>query len=177
MTGPPTRNIYPPSRTDKGRVANLYVARSGWRWPQRCRTLSVSGFPEACGRENRRNGRTAQVHVRATVRTNGKASAEATPPGTCSKPKSPSRAERRRLPASVAGCLHGQPRRCSYEQRLACASAQVAMCVTGCVDAHGAAGAVNRPCVPHAPSGETEAKKTGLPRAGQRTGVMTRVCL
>ena len=37
----------------------------------------------------RRNGRTAQVHVRATVRTNGVASAEVTPLGHGSKPRNP----------------------------------------------------------------------------------------
>src|SRR5436190_14043228 len=102
------------------------------------------------------------------------------PPGTCSKPQSPSRAERRakylllwraafeRRKSKVAlpGALH--------EQRVACASCAGRQVCRLRVDIPGAAGAVKRPGVPYAPSGETESKETGFPRAGQRTEAMTR---
>jgi hypothetical protein len=39
----------------------------------------------------------------------------------------------------------------------------------------GAAGAVKRPVVPHAPLGEMRSRKTGEPQAGRRTGAISRV--
>jgi hypothetical protein len=71
-----------------------------------------------------------------------------------------SRAERRRIAASVACCCrvlskaHGRH-----------------------VLAHGAAGAVKRPVVPHAPQGKERQEETGEPRAGGERGAMMRVCV
>jgi hypothetical protein len=69
-----------------------------------------------------------------------------------------SRAERRRIAASVACCCR-------------------VLSAHGChvLEAHGAAGAVKRPVVPHAPEGKERRKTTGEPRAGDERGVMMRV--
>src|SRR5688500_12816381 len=62
---------------------------------------------------------------------------------------------------------------CGQGARLPCASRRRVPCASQ--DAHGAAGAVKRSSVPHAPSGEEESKKTtaALSRSGR--GAMTRV--
>ena len=71
------------------------------------------------------------------------------------------RAERRRVPASVAGCLD---RTAAPPYALTSSGCSVlrhrAPCVPiGVSAAHGAAGAVKHPVVPHAPSGEEETRE------------------
>ena len=60
------------------RCNRLCDVDSGVRWPPRCRTLTLlsgSLIPGRIRDRRRQNGRTVQVHVRATARTNGTASA------------------------------------------------------------------------------------------------------
>src|SRR5215203_1305085 len=96
LTFPIHRNILRPTRTDKGRVAIVFETRSGlWMaatMPDPRGPPGVPGRPADRDRR-RRNGRTAQVHVRATVRTNGVASAEVTPLGHGASREIQSRAE------------------------------------------------------------------------------------
>ena len=144
-----------PTRTDEGRVAIVFAARNGWRWPPRCRTLDVFGISDPAGRQGqtpatRADGPSAcpgdSSHERGSVSASDA-------PGTRSRPQSPLRAERRRM-RCVRGCC------------LPCASAH------GCHVVHprGAAGAVKRPVVPHAPSGEKEQTRDRPPRAGLEEG-------
>ena len=74
LTLPISRNSFDPSRTDKGRVAMVC------RGAERVAVAATMPGP-FCFRDfdlgadqgrRRQNGRTAQVHVRATARTNGK---------------------------------------------------------------------------------------------------------
>ena len=53
---------------------------------------------------------------------------------------------------------------------------QELVCVFSTPFAHGAAGAVKRPSVPHALSGARKAKEDRQPQAGRSTGAMTHVC-
>ena len=145
-----------PTRTDEGRVAIVFAARNGWRWPPRCRTLSpLSGslIPRVDKGQTpatRADGSSAcpgdSSHERGSVSASDA-------PGTRSRPQSPLRAERRRM-RCVRGCY------------LPCASAH------GCHVVHprGAAGAVKRPVVPHAPSGEKEQRRDRPPQAGLEEG-------
>jgi hypothetical protein len=152
---------------------------SGWRWPQRCRTWGASrrrgkdagiraDGPSACPgsslheRDKRRHQRRLLGHV--------------------SKPQNPSRAERRRCPASVAGCLHRQPGRALFERTAAlCLEALKGAGRHGCrprFDSHGAAGAVKRLSVPHVPSWENGRETTEDRRAlepDKSNGAMTHV--
>ena len=132
------------------------------RWPLRCRTfesLAGSLILTAALRDRRRqHGRTVQVHVRATARTNGGASAPVTTPGTCSKPQSPFACGTQAYVLLPWLCLP-----CAFSTRLPCAPA------------HGAAGAVKRPVVPHAPSGEKEQDDRRALEPDTH-GAMTRVC-
>ena len=154
---------------------------SGWRWPQRCRALfasviSISG--RIRGDAGKTGGRPKCMSGRQLART-GPASAPATPPGICSKPKSPSRAERRRCPASVAGCLHRQPGRALFERTAAlCLEALKGAGRHGCrprFDSHGAAGAVKRPVFRAPPWGKRtkDDRRPARPGAGQSNGAMT----
>ena len=152
------------------------------RWPPRCRTSERFRIAilKARGDRRRQHGRTAQVHVRATVRTNGNASAEATPPGTCSKPQSPSACGTQAqylLPRRAAfEAKEGGPAVCSHEQRLPCAPAQAPGVPVACRHTW-RRGRGETPGVPHAPTGEMRKARgrPACPRAGQRTGAMTRV--
>ena len=91
------------------------------------------------------------------------------------------RAERRRLPASVAGCSNKQPRRLLLlkEQRLPCASRRRAPCGAPACRNTWRRGRGETPGVPHAPSGagrQRRQRKCGLPRAERRTGAISHVC-
>ena len=81
------------SRSGKGRVHDRlrYVAAGcGGRNDAGPRQVAEGGsFRGGWGRR-RRNGRTAQVHVRATARSNGGTPAAVAIPGTWSKPRNPS---------------------------------------------------------------------------------------
>ena len=140
------------SRSGKWRVAIVLAA---WRrgadgrydaGPGRRRSAKMV---ETNGDERRRVGRTVQVHVRATVRTNGERVSAVTSLGHAANRKIHPRAERRRGPASVAGSAlpfcrtrAGPPPVCRESGMQAARTDQA-----------GAEGAVNRPVVPHAPSG------------------------
>jgi hypothetical protein len=129
---------------------------------------------------HRRNGRTAQVHVRVTAYTNGDASAEMTPSGTCSEPQSPS--------ACGTQAKYLLPGRAVFERRKSKVAPPLLFTSSGCpVLRHRAPGVPiacrytwrrgrgETPGVPHAPEGEMRDKETGFPRAGQTTEAMMRV--
>ena len=138
-------------------------------------TMPASGLPDgsqgsSCcfGGNDRQHGRTAQVHVRAIARTNGKAGQKQRIPGHAASRKAHPRAERRRstcfrggLPsrgenrkvappllsraAAALCCKHrapGVPIACRYTWRR---------------------GRGETPCVPHAPSGEKEQRRPACP--------------
>ena len=107
------------------------------------------------------------MHVRATARTNGGASAPVTTPGTCSKPQIHPRAERRRRSASEArfsstifGVGLGHCPCASRKRHAGCPHPNHA----------GAAGAANRPVVPHAPTGKGGRGRPASPAPAQSGG-------
>ena len=117
-----------------------------------------------------RGGRPKDPAIRRAkdlVKAQGRAAA-----GSC-KPIKPSRAERRRFPASVAAAFAQPPAVCSPK-------AYGAMGLERGLWRHvsqprGAAGAANRPVVPHASSEETDNGMTGLPCAGSSQSTISRV--
>ena len=139
-----------------------------------------NALPQAgrTGENDRQNGRTAQVHVRVVAYTNGEASAVATPPGTCSKPQSPSACgtQAKYLLPGRAAFLRRKgkvaPPFALNEQRLPCAVS------TGCqvcrlrAGRPGAAGAVKRQAFRTPLRGRRKAGMTGGPQP-ERTGAMT----
>ena len=122
------------------------------RWPQRCRTLDavrIADPQKTDGDRRRQHGRTVQVHVRATARTNGGASAPVTTPGTCSKPTNPSACG-----TQAKICFRGPG---SVQRSRRWAGPLPVCCESGVRAARmpthaGAAGAAFRPVVPHAPT-------------------------
>src|SRR4030095_15128325 len=85
---------------------------------------------------------------------------------------------KRQLPVSDAASrkIHSRAER---RRRSASEAVVVAVCFAhgSHVLAHGAAGAVKRPVVPHAPSGKKEQEMTGKPWGRTRHGAMTRACV
>ena len=127
---------------------------------------------KADGDRRRQDGRTVQVHVRATARTNGGASAPVTTPGTCSKPQSPFAC------GTQAKICFRRPGSAQRSSALGWATARVPRKRhAGCPhQTHaGAAGAVKRPVVPHAPWGDEEQEDRRSPGAGRNDGAMTHV--
>ena len=151
---PPRMIIVIPSRSGEGRVAIVFETRSGMRMAATMPDLEPrrgSLILEWHGDRRRHNGRTVQVHVRATARTNGGASAPVTTPGTCSKPQSPFACG-----TQAKICFRG-PVQLNDLRRWAGplpVCRRKAACGLPAPTHAGAAGAVKRPVVPHAPCGQ-----------------------
>ena len=175
LDGAASRNILRPSRTDKGRVAIVFETRSGlWMAATMPDPRGPSGVPgrPADRDRRRRNGRTAQVHVRATARTNGVASAQVTPLGHGASREIQSRAERRRRSASEAWFFSAtfgvelNHRPCANET--ACG-------IPVCQRMRAPRARHLRPVVPHAPLGGSDKRDRRTPSRTRR-GAMSRVC-
>ena len=140
------------------------------RWPQRCRTLTALRIADpAADRDRRRqDGRTVQVHVRATARTNGGASAPVTTPGTCSKPTKSIRVR------NAGEDLLPRPGSAQRSSALGWTTARVPSRKrhAGCPHPNhaGAAGAGFRPVVPHAPTGKGTKRRPASPAPAQSGG-------
>ena len=161
----------------------VFIAQGRMRWPLRCRAqeLADCGWnvrePRDKGHQTtaRPGGRSKCMSGRQSVRTRRRVGESDNSWGHAASRKVHPRAERRAqylLLWPSCGSLAIWARRivCSARTHTPCTAK-----VHGChVFARGAAGAVKRSSVPHAPSGEMRDKKTGLSRAGQRTEAMTR---
>ena len=117
-------------------------------------------------------GRSKCMSGRQLART-GARRRQRQPLGHAASRKVHSRAERRRRSASEArfsstifgvGLGH-----CPCAAKAACG-------LPACQTHAGAAGAVKRPVVPHAPTGEEGTRRPASPGAGREHGAMTRVC-
>src|ERR687895_450022 len=106
-------------------------------------------------REAGSGGRFKCVSGRQSARTRRRVDKSDNSWGHAADRSNPSRAERRRLPASVAGCSNKQPRRLLLlkEQRLPCASRRRAPCGAPACRNTWRRGRGETPGVPHAPWG------------------------
>jgi len=100
----PPRNIFPASRTDTERAAVVFAAWNGARRSANFADFGCSGTgcPGGVRGRPRQRARTARVHVRATVRTNGGRGHQLQTLGHPASRQIHPRAERRRKTASEA---------------------------------------------------------------------------
>ena len=156
---------------------------SGLRWPLRCRPPGLpdgsQGSSCCFGGNDRQHGRTAQVHVRAIARTNGKAGQNSAS-RDMQQAAMPIRVRNAgEVPASGAGCLREAkierwPRRCFRAAAALCFKHRAPGVPMACRYTW-RRGRGETPGVPHAPFGGKGTEKTGFPCAGSIQGAILHV--